>query len=78
MAFTEQGVAMLSSVVNSKQAIGVNIAIMLTFVKLRQMLDSHSKFAPNSKPFYTGIPPPAVVIYAAKMTVYRIVNVDMR
>jgi len=45
MAFTEQGVAMLSSVVNSKQAIDVNIAIMRTFVKLRQMLDSHAKLA---------------------------------
>ena len=45
MAFTEQGVAMLSSVVNSKQAIDVNIAIMRTFVKLRQMLESHAKLA---------------------------------
>jgi len=43
MAFTEQGVAMLSSVLNSKRAIGVNIAIMRTFVKLRQMLDSHAQ-----------------------------------
>ena len=45
MAFTEQGVAMLSSVLNSKRAIGVNIAIMRTFVKLRQMLDSHAQLA---------------------------------
>jgi putative hemolysin len=45
MAFTEQGVAMLSSVVNSKRAIDVNIAIMRTFVKLRQMLDSHAELA---------------------------------
>ena len=45
MAFTEQGVAMLSTVLNSKRAIGVNIAIMRTFVKLRQMLDSHAKLA---------------------------------
>ena len=35
MAFTEQGVAMLSSVVNSPRAINVNIAIMRTFVKMR-------------------------------------------
>lgn len=35
-AFTEQGVAMLSSVLNSKKAIDVNIAIMRTFVKMRQ------------------------------------------
>jgi hypothetical protein len=45
MAFTEQGVAMLSTVLNSKRAIGVNIAIMRTFVKLRQMLDSHAKLS---------------------------------
>lgn len=41
MAFTEQGVAMLSSVVNSKQAIEVNILIMRAFVELRQMISSH-------------------------------------
>jgi len=41
MAFTEQGVAMLSSVLNSDQAIEVNIAIMRAFLKLRQMLDAH-------------------------------------
>jgi hypothetical protein len=37
-AFTEQGVAMLSSVLNSERAIEVNIAIMHAFVKLRQLL----------------------------------------
>ena len=37
-AFTKQGVAMLSSVLRSKQAIEVNIAIMRTFVKLREIL----------------------------------------
>ena len=45
MAFTEQGVAMLSSVLNSKRAIDVNIAIIRTFVKLRQILESHVKLA---------------------------------
>ena len=40
-AFTEQGVAMLSSVLNSERAIEVNIAIMRVFVKLRQMLESN-------------------------------------
>lgn len=40
-AFTEQGVAMLSSVLRSKRAIQVNIQIMLTFSKLREMLTSH-------------------------------------
>ena len=42
-AFTEQGVAMLSSVLNSERAIEVNIAIMRVFVKLRQMLESNEE-----------------------------------
>lgn len=40
-AFTEQGVAMLSSVLNSDRAIQVNIEIMRTFTKLRLMLSEH-------------------------------------
>jgi len=40
-AFTEQGVAMLSSVLRSKRAVQVNIEIMRTFVRLRQMLAVH-------------------------------------
>jgi ORF6N domain-containing protein len=40
-AFTEQGVAMLSSVLKSDRAIDVNIAIMRAFVKLRQMLETN-------------------------------------
>lgn len=40
-AFTEQGVAMLSSVLRSERAVQVNIAIMRTFVRLRQMLASN-------------------------------------
>ena len=41
MAFTEQGVAMLSSVLRSKRAIRVNIQIMRAFIKMRQMYISH-------------------------------------
>jgi len=44
-AFTEQGVAMLSSVLRSKRAIEVNIAIMRVFVKLREMLATHKELA---------------------------------
>jgi len=44
-AFTEQGVAMLSSVLRSKRAIIVNIEIMRAFVKLRQLLVSNTEFA---------------------------------
>jgi hypothetical protein len=44
-AFTEQGVAMLSSVLRSKQAIRVNIAIMRAFVRLREILSTHKELA---------------------------------
>ncbi len=44
-AFTEQGVAMLSSVLNSKRAIQVNVAIMRTFVRLREMILSNKELA---------------------------------
>src|SRR5947207_13075851 len=44
-AFTEQGVAMLSSVLNSPRAVKVNIAIMRAFVKLRQILETNRELA---------------------------------
>jgi len=44
-AFSEHGVAMLSSVLRSKRAIHVNIEIMRAFVRLRQMLTSHAELA---------------------------------
>jgi ORF6N domain len=43
--FTEQGVVMLSSVLRSKRAIEVNIAIMRTFVRLREMISSNKALA---------------------------------
>ena len=43
--FTEQGVAMLSTVLNSERAIAVNIAIMRAFVRLRQILVAHKDLA---------------------------------
>jgi hypothetical protein len=45
LAFTEQGVAMLSSVLRSKRAIQVNIAIMRAFVAFREMLATHKDLA---------------------------------
>lgn len=45
MAFTEQGVAMLSSVLHSKRAVRVNIEIMRAFVRLRQLLSTHKDLA---------------------------------
>ncbi len=64
MAFTEQGVAMLSSVLNSKQAIKVNIQIMRIFTQMRKMLlspvelcemiiDLEKKFATHDKEIET-------------------------
>jgi hypothetical protein len=44
-AFTEQGVAMLSSVLRSARAVEVNIAIMRTFVQLRRLMDSNRDLA---------------------------------
>ncbi len=44
-AFTEQGVAMLSSVLRSQRAVQVNIEIMRAFVRLREMLASHSELS---------------------------------
>lgn len=43
--FTEQGVAMLSSVLRSEQAVAVNIEIMRAFVRLRQLLSTHEALA---------------------------------
>lgn len=48
-AFTEQGVAMLSSVLNSERAIQVNIAIMRAFVKLRHILSENKELAHKLK-----------------------------
>ena len=48
-ASTEQGVAMLSSVLKSKRAVQVNIQIMRTFVKLREILSTHKELAQKLK-----------------------------
>ena len=45
LAFTEQGVAMLSGVLHSARAIAVNVAIMRAFVRLRQLLATHTELA---------------------------------
>jgi ORF6N domain-containing protein len=44
-AFTEQGVAMLSSVLRSQRAIRVNVAIMRAFVRVRALLDQHAELS---------------------------------
>ena len=45
LVFTEQGVAMLSSVLNSERAVQVNIIIMRVFVKIREILSTHKNLA---------------------------------
>ena len=45
LVFTEQGVAMLSSVLNSERAIQVNIEVIRAFVRLRQLLSTHKGLA---------------------------------
>jgi len=45
LVFTEQGVAMLSSVLNSERAVQVNIQIMRAFVRLREMIATHKGLA---------------------------------
>jgi phage regulator Rha-like protein len=48
LAFTEQGIAMLSSVLRSERAIDVNIAIMRAFVRLRHVLNSNTELEKKS------------------------------
>jgi len=58
-AFTEQGVAMLSSVLHSPRAVLVNIEIMRAFVRLRQMLESNAVLAaapPRSRRYLSANP----------------------
>ncbi len=45
LAFTQEGIAMLSSVLRSPQAISVNVVIMRTFLKLRELLITHKDLA---------------------------------
>ena len=49
MAFTEQGVAMLSSVLRSERAIQLNIQIMRAFTRLRQMLATHEELLQKNR-----------------------------
>jgi hypothetical protein len=45
MAFTEQGVAMLSGLLRSPQAVAVNISIMRAFIRMREFMGSQKEFA---------------------------------
>ncbi|NQU16918.1 MAG: ORF6N domain-containing protein [Candidatus Saganbacteria bacterium] len=54
-AFTEQGIAMLSSVLKSKRAVQVNIAIMRVFVKLNRILTTHVEVSGKLKELEQGV-----------------------
>ena len=54
-AFTEQGIAMLSGVINSAKAIDMNIAIMRAFVETRKLLHSNKKIAEQIKLLFDKI-----------------------
>ncbi len=64
-AFTEQGVAMLSSVLRSKQAIQVNIQIMRTFTKIREMLATNSELRKKIESLESKYDQQFVVVFKA-------------
>jgi hypothetical protein len=55
MVFTEQGIAMLSSVVNTPRSIEVNIAVMRTFVKMRKLLIQSNEFSDRLRYLEEGV-----------------------
>ena len=54
-AFTEHGVAMLSSVLSSKRAVALNILIIRAFVRLREYLATHQDLAPKLTSFWNRL-----------------------
>ena len=61
-AFTEQGVAMLSSVLNSQRAVQMNILIIRVFVRLRELLATHKDLAQKIEQLQAGQENHAVLI----------------
>lgn len=70
--FTEQGVAMLSSVLRSKRAVHMNIAIMRAFVKLRQILATHKDLARKFEEHEKRIQKHDVEIYSISKAIRRL------
>jgi phage regulator Rha-like protein len=71
-AFTEQGVAMLSSVLRSPRAVHVNIQIMRAFVKLREILSTHKELAFKLKQLETKVEKHAEEIQAIFEAIRRL------
>lgn len=65
MAFTEQGVAMLSSVLNSERAIQVNILIMRMFLRLRRLLATHEDLTRKLEELERKYDRPFAVVFEA-------------
>ena len=70
-AFTEQGVAMLSSVLRSPRAVEVNIAIMRTFVQLRRLMDSNRQLARKIEAMEKKYDEHFAVVFDAKGKTFR-------
>jgi len=78
MVFTEQGVAMLSSVLRSPRAIQVNIGVMRAFVKLREMLASHQDLARKLEEFENRYVTQFRVVFYANRDMLRAPEPPMR
>jgi len=76
--FTEQGIAMLSSVVNSKKAIKVNIVIMRAFVRIRQFLSTHKILAEKIKELQAKTDKHDVEIQAIFEAIRNIINPQVK
>jgi len=72
-AFTEQGVAMLSCILRSKRAVQVNIEIMRTFVRLRQLLASNAQLARKLKALENKYDEQFKVVFEA---IYSLMNTN--
>ena len=71
--FTEQGIAMLSTVLNSERAIHVNIEIMRAFVRLRKMLASNARLARKLKDLEKKYDEQSKVVFEA---IYSLMDVN--
>lgn len=72
-AFTEQGIAMLSGVLNSDRAVSVNIEIMRAFIRLRKMLASNAALARKIKALETKYDKQFAVVFKA---IYKLMAPD--
>ncbi len=73
-AFTEQGVAMLSSVLNSEKAILVNIQIMRVFIRLRVFLSTHRELADKLKQLESKVKKHDIEIQAIFEAIQRLIE----